>query len=66
MAASILAKVTRDRYMGEMDKKYPEYLFSQHKGYPTVQHRQIIKNYGPSPIHRRSFKGVKEYIDISK
>ena len=54
-AASILAKVSRDRYMEEMAEKYPEYLFDQHKGYGTKLHYQMLDQYGPSPIHRRSF-----------
>ena len=61
-AASILAKVTRDRYMLEMDKKYPKYNFKKHKGYPTAEHKFLISKYGPSPIHRLTFKGVKEYV----
>ncbi|OHD13679.1 MAG: ribonuclease HII [Spirochaetes bacterium GWD1_27_9] len=62
MAASILAKVERDLFMDEMDSIYPQYQFKQHKGYPTKLHIDLIKKYGPSPIHRRTFKGVKEYI----
>ena len=54
-AASILAKVTRDRLMLDMDKVYPSYGFSKHKGYATREHRQAIIRFGPSPIHRRSF-----------
>ena len=57
-AASILAKVTRDRLMLKYDKVYPEYGFSKHKGYPTKEHRDILKNIGPSLIHRKSFAGV--------
>jgi ribonuclease HII len=53
--ASILAKVYRDRLMKRYDKKYPQYGFSQHKGYPTRKHYQMIKRYGLSPIHRKSF-----------
>jgi len=53
--ASIIAKVTRDRHMKRLAKKYPEYLFEIHKGYGTLSHRQIIKKRGLSPIHRRSF-----------
>lgn len=53
--ASILAKVTRDNYMCEIAKKYPEYGFEKHKGYGTKQHIDAIKEYGLSPIHRRSF-----------
>lgn len=54
-AASILAKVSRDRYMVEMDGVYPQYGFAQHKGYPTKLHYQHLRQYGPCPIHRRSF-----------
>lgn len=54
-AASILAKVTRDHMMIEYDKIYPEYGFAKHKGYGTKLHNEAILNYGPSPIHRRTF-----------
>ena len=54
-AASILAKVTRDRIMEEMDTLYPEYGFAKHKGYGTKEHMDAIRTYGPCPIHRRSF-----------
>ena len=54
-AASILAKVTRDRIMEEMDEKYPEYGFAKHKGYGTKDHMDAIRKFGPCPIHRRSF-----------
>ena len=54
-AASILAKVTRDRLMKNLSKQYPVYLWEQNKGYPTKQHREIIKIVGPSPLHRKSF-----------
>jgi ribonuclease HII len=54
-AASVLAKVTRDRLMREYDKTYPGYGFAQHKGYPTPTHYAAIKQLGPTPIHRRSF-----------
>jgi len=54
-AASILAKVSRDRYMEEMAEKYPEYHFEQHKGYGTKLHYEMLDKYGPSPIHRKSF-----------
>ena len=54
-AASILAKVTRDRYMLEQAKLYPEYRFEQHKGYGTKLHYEALREYGPSPIHRMSF-----------
>lgn len=58
-AASIIAKVTRDRLMDEYDKIYPEYGFAQHKGYGTAQHIEALKKYGPCPIHRRSFEPVR-------
>lgn len=54
-AASILAKVSRDRYMEEMAARYPEYEFERHKGYPTKRHYELLRKYGPCPIHRRSF-----------
>lgn len=61
-AASILAKVARDRYITELDAKYPEYKFSKHKGYGTKEHLEAIAKYGPCPIHRKTFKGVREYV----
>jgi len=54
-AASILAKVERDRFMDGLDGLYPQYGFKKHKGYPTAEHRAAIIEYGPSPVHRRSF-----------
>ena len=54
-AASILAKVSRDRYMEEMARQYPAYCFDKHKGYGTKLHYELLDQYGPSPIHRRSF-----------
>ena len=54
-AASILAKVTRDHMMEEYDKEYPEYGFAKHKGYGTAAHIAALKEYGPTPIHRRTF-----------
>ncbi|MBO4884365.1 MAG: ribonuclease HII [Clostridia bacterium] len=54
-AASIVAKVTRDRYMIELDAKYPEYGFARNKGYGTAEHIAALKKYGPCPEHRRSF-----------
>ncbi len=60
--ASIIAKEYRDELMGHLDKKYPGYNLSQHAGYPTKAHKEAVKELGPSPIHRKSFKGVKEYI----
>lgn len=61
-AASILAKVERDRYITEMDKLYPQYGFARHKGYPTKDHKEAVAKYGPSPIHRLTFRGVSEYV----
>ena len=58
-AASILAKVARDREMQEMDKKYPGYGLAKHKGYPTKQHQQALIELGVTDIHRRSFKPVQ-------
>jgi ribonuclease HII len=57
-AASIVAKVTRDRIMAEADRMYPEYGFARHKGYPTEEHRLALWQHGPCPLHRRSFRGV--------
>ncbi|MGE5653651.1 MAG: ribonuclease HII, partial [Bacillota bacterium] len=54
-AASVIAKVTRDRLMLEYHSQFPQYGFAQHKGYPTPQHWQALREYGPTPIHRRSF-----------
>lgn len=54
-AASILAKVTRDRICMEMDALYPEYNFAKHKGYPTKLHRDLVMEFGPCPLHRRTF-----------
>ena len=54
-AASILAKVSRDRYMMEIAREYPQYQFEKHKGYGTKLHTEMLDTYGPSPIHRRSF-----------
>ena len=55
-AASILAKVSRDQRMLELDRLYPMYGFAKHKGYPTKQHYEAIEQYGITPLHRRSFK----------
>ena len=62
-AASVLAKVTRDRIMDDYHKLYPQYEFNRHKGYGTKLHRALIQEYGPCPIHRSKFKGVSEYIN---
>jgi len=61
-AASVLAKVTRDRIMEDYHKLYPQYEFNRHKGYGTKLHRNLIKEHGPCPIHRSTFKGVSEFI----
>ncbi len=58
-AASILAKVTRDRMMTELDRIYPQYGFAVHKGYSTPQHYDVLDSIGPCPIHRRSFEPVR-------
>lgn len=61
-AASIIAKVTRDRLMLEMDALYPGYGLAGHKGYGSAQHLEAIRLLGPSPIHRMTFAGVKEHV----
>lgn len=58
-AASILAKVSRDRYMKRLAEQYPQYRFEQHKGYPTPLHYRLLDEFGPSPVHRKSF--LKKY-----
>jgi len=54
-AASVLAKVSRDRFCEEMDRLYPEYQFAKHKGYPTKLHRDLVIEHGPCPLHRKTF-----------
>jgi len=61
-AASIIAKVARDRMMRRYHKKYPKYGFDRHKGYATKLHRKMLKKYGPCKIHRKTFKPVKKYL----
>ena len=61
-AASILAKVTRDKILVDFDKKYPEYGFAQHKGYGTKFHLEILKKIGPCKIHRRSFRPIEKLL----
>ena len=63
-AASILAKVTRDREMIAMDAQYPGYGFAKHKGYPTKLHLQALAEHGVSPIHRRSYAPVKKFLTL--
>ncbi|WP_241623684.1 ribonuclease HII [Rosenbergiella epipactidis] len=61
-AASILAKVTRDQEMADLDQQYPEYGFAQHKGYPTAKHLEQLTRFGPIPEHRRSFAPVRNIL----
>ncbi|MGQ9513037.1 ribonuclease HII [Thermodesulfitimonas sp.] len=61
-AASIIAKVTRDRLMVALDREFPQYGFARHKGYPTREHLAALRRYGPSPHHRRSFGPVKDLL----
>ena len=61
-AASIIAKVTRDRMMLECHQKYPQYNFAKHKGYGTKEHQRAIERFGVCELHRRTFRGVKEYL----
>ena len=61
-AASVLAKEYRDRQMLELDRLYPQYLFAKHKGYPTQLHRDLLIQHGVSPVHRRSFKPVRDLL----
>jgi ribonuclease HII len=61
-AASIIAKVTRDRMMLEWHQKYPLYNFAKHKGYGTKEHRGAIEKFGICELHRKTFRGVKEYL----
>lgn len=63
-AASILAKVTRDRMMEEFDLQWPQYGFKQHKGYGTPKHLEAIQEHGPCPIHRTSFEPIREYNQL--
>ncbi|MFZ9888281.1 MAG: ribonuclease HII [Myxococcota bacterium] len=64
MAASIVAKVTRDRRMVEEAGRYPDYGFERHKGYPTAQHRAALATFGPCPLHRRSFATVRRQLEL--
>ena len=64
-AASIVAKVVRDDLMDQYHLQYPQYNFQQNRGYPTLEHREAIRVFGPCAIHRQSFKGVKEYVSES-
>ncbi|MDO8944809.1 MAG: ribonuclease HII [Desulfobacterales bacterium] len=61
-AASIVAKVERDRVMAELDAQYPGYGMARHKGYPTPEHKEALRRLGPTPLHRRSFAPVREVL----
>ena len=61
-AASIVAKVTRDRMMRELEEEYPGFGFAQHKGYGTAQHREALAELGPCPVHRRSFAPIRALL----
>ncbi len=61
-AASIVAKVTRDRLMEQYHKLYPQYNFAKHKGYGTAEHIKLLKQFGPCPIHRKTF--IKHFVDV--
>ncbi|MDA0737895.1 MAG: ribonuclease HII [Nitrospirae bacterium] len=63
-AASILAKVYRDRLMLDYHRRYPQYQFHLHKGYPTPTHLRLVQEFGPCPIHRRSFQPIKNLLHI--
>jgi len=63
-AASILAKTARDQYMDQMDTIYPQYGFASHKGYATPQHRRLLVEHGPCPLHRRSFAPVESLLAL--
>ncbi len=63
-AASIIAKVVRDREMLQLDAEFPHYGFAQHKGYPTAQHRHALQQYGPCAAHRRSYAPVKRCMPV--
>jgi ribonuclease HII len=65
-AASIIAKVTRDRLMEDVHKAYPQYGFNKHKGYGTKLHMECLKKYGPCPFHRKSFSPVSDYLKDNK
>ena len=62
-AASVIAKVTRDRIMGRYETLYPSFSFNTHKGYPTAQHLRELNEFGPCEIHRKTFKPVARLVD---
>lgn len=63
-AASVLAKTARDNYMEKIHPEYPMYAWNKNKGYPTVEHREALKKYGPSPYHRKSFRLLPEQLRL--
>ncbi len=65
-AASILAKVHRDTLMERLHRRYPQYNFARHKGYATAEHLEALRCWGPCDLHRRTFHGVKEWLEESK
>ncbi len=64
--ASIIAKVTRDRIMLSCHRRFPHYGFDRHKGYPTPAHKQALASHGPCPLHRKTFKGVRELLETGR
>ncbi len=64
-AASIIAKVNRDRLMDKYDQEYPQYGFAHHKGYGTAEHIAALRQYGPCPLHRHSFEPIRSMVDVS-
>ena len=63
-AAGILAKTERDRLLADYGRKYPQYGFEKHKAYPTPEHKKALRKYGPCPLHRRGFAGVRELAHL--
>ena len=63
-AASIVAKVYRDRLMETLHRRFPQYNFARHKGYPTAEHLEALRCWGPCTLHRRTFRGVKEWVGV--
>jgi ribonuclease HII len=65
-AASVVAKVYRDRLMEDLHRRFPQYNFARHKGYPTAEHLEALRCWGPCILHRRTFRGVKEWVEEEK
>jgi ribonuclease HII len=63
-AASVVAKVYRDRLMEKLHHRFPQYNFARHKGYPTAEHLEALRCWGPCTLHRRTFRGVKEWVGV--